>query len=127
MERRSFTLEFTTEAVNLVRERGVAVSQTSRDLGLHVNVLCKWVRAQWREGIPGRGKMRLDYAEVARLKRELANTKAERDILEKSHRLLRGGTIRPAGASSFGLNDPGADFPYFLGIEPSLPRFPYRR
>jgi Transposase len=51
MERQSFTLEFTTEAVNLVRERGVAVSQTSRDLGLHVNVQCKWVRAQWREGI----------------------------------------------------------------------------
>ncbi len=32
MERRSFTREFKLEAVKLVKERGVAVAQASRDL-----------------------------------------------------------------------------------------------
>ena len=87
MGRRSFTREFKTEAVKLVRDRGVAVSQAAQDLGLHVNVLRKWVRdaeASGDQAFPGRGKMRPDDAEVARLKRELAKTKAERDILKKA-------------------------------------------
>jgi transposase len=36
MERRKFSREFKLEAVKLVRERGVAVVQASRDLDLHV-------------------------------------------------------------------------------------------
>jgi transposase len=73
MGRRSFTREFKTEAVKLVRVRGVAVSQAAKDLGLHVNVLRKWVKDAELSGaqaFPGRGKMRPDDAEVARLKRE---------------------------------------------------------
>ncbi|MET3901427.1 transposase-like protein [Devosia sp. UYZn731] len=46
MERRKFSREFKLEAVRLVRERGVAVAQAAHDLGLHVNVLRKWVREQ---------------------------------------------------------------------------------
>jgi transposase len=87
MGRRSFTREFKTEAVKLVRVRGVAVSQAAKDLGLHVNVLRKWVKdaeLSGEQAFPGRGKMRPDDAEVARLKRELAKTKAERDILKKA-------------------------------------------
>ena len=34
MGRRSFTTEFKHEAVKLVRERGMTVSQASKDLGL---------------------------------------------------------------------------------------------
>jgi transposase len=33
---------------------------------------------------PGRGKQRPDDAEISRLRRELAKTKAERDILKKA-------------------------------------------
>ena len=87
MGRRSFTTEFKHEAVRLVRERGVAVSQAARDLGLHQNVLRKWVKDAAANGLaafPGRGKQRPDDAEVARLKRELAKTKTERDILKKA-------------------------------------------
>jgi len=39
-----FSREFKLEAVNLVRARGVSVAQASRDLGIHANVLRKWVR-----------------------------------------------------------------------------------
>lgn len=87
MGRRSFTREFKVEAIKLVRDRGVTVSQAAQDLGLHPNVLRKWVRdaqANVEQAFPGRGKQRPDDAEVARLRRELAKTKAERDILKKA-------------------------------------------
>jgi len=44
MGRRSFSREFKLEAVRLVRERGVSVAQAARDLDVHENVLCKWVK-----------------------------------------------------------------------------------
>jgi len=87
MGRRKFTPEFKLEAVKLVRERGMTASQAAKDLGLHVNVLRKWVKDAKEHGtqaFPGQGRMRPDDAEVARLKRELAKARAERDILKKA-------------------------------------------
>lgn len=86
-KRRVFSREFKVEAVRLVVERGVKVSQAAKDLGIHENVLRKWVRdnqADLKQSFPGRGRMKPDDAEVARLRRELAKTKAERDILKKA-------------------------------------------
>ena len=87
MGRRVFTTEFKHEAVRLVVERGVTVNQASRDLGLHPNVLRKWVKdakANGSAAFPGRGKQRPDDAEISRLRRELAKAQAERDILKKA-------------------------------------------
>jgi transposase len=87
MGRRKFTREFKLEAVKLVKERGVSASQAARDLGIGQNVMSRWVReaaADKTQAFPGRGQMKPDDAEVARLKRELAKTKAERDILKKA-------------------------------------------
>jgi transposase len=87
MERRSFSREFKLEAVKLVRERGVTVTQAAKDLGIAQSVLGRWVRqfaADKSQAFPGRGQMKPDDAEVARLKRELAKTKAERDFLKKA-------------------------------------------
>ena len=69
--RRLFTREFKLEAVKRVSERGVRVAQAARDLGIGENVL-------------GRGVMKAEDAELAQLRRELARTKAERDILKKA-------------------------------------------
>ena len=44
MERRKFTREFKLEAVKLIRERGVAVTQASHDLGVHQSQLRDWVK-----------------------------------------------------------------------------------
>ena len=44
MERRKFSREFKLEAVNLVRERGVSIAQTARDLDVHYNLLRGWVK-----------------------------------------------------------------------------------
>ncbi len=87
MGRRVFSREFKAEAVRLVVERGVKVRQAAKDLGIHENVLRKWVKdfaADPQQAFPGRGKMKPDDAEVARLRRELAKTKTERDILKKA-------------------------------------------
>lgn len=72
--------------LDLVTERGMTASQAARDLGIAPNIVSRWVReagANKKQAFPGRGQMKADDAEVARLKRELAKTKAERDILKK--------------------------------------------
>jgi transposase len=87
MGRRSFTREFKLESIKLVTERGMTISQAAKDLDLHPNVLRKWIRDHQAgpvQAFPGRGKQRADDAEVSRLRRELAQTKAERDILKKA-------------------------------------------
>jgi transposase len=87
MKRRVFTREFKLEAVKLVKDRGITVTQAAQDLGLSPSVLGRWVReasTDAKQAFPGRGQMKPDDAEVARLKRELAKTKAERDILKKA-------------------------------------------
>ena len=63
------------------------IEVAARDLGISQSVLGRWVReavADPKQAFPGRGQMKPDDAEVARLKRELAKTKAERDILKKA-------------------------------------------
>jgi transposase len=87
MERRRFTREFKVEAVKLVRERGVAVKQAGRDLGIHENVLRKWVKefgADPVQAFPGHGQMKPEQLEIERLRREVQKLKAERDILKKA-------------------------------------------
>ena len=87
MGRRFFTPEFKHESVKLVLERGVSIRLAAKDLGLHENVLRNWVKdakANKSSAFPGRGRQRPDDAEIARLRRELAKTKTERDILKKA-------------------------------------------
>lgn len=85
--RRAFTRAFKLEAVRLIRDRGVTVAQASRDLGVHENVLRKWVRdfeADPKQAFPGQGQMKPEQLEIERLRREVTKLKAERDILKKA-------------------------------------------
>ena len=85
--RRTFSREFKLEAVRLVTERGVAVAQAAKDLDVHENVLRKWVRElreEPQEAFPGNGKQKAQVAEIARLRKEVAKLKMERDILKKA-------------------------------------------
>lgn len=87
MGRRVFSREFKLEAVRLVRQRGVSVAQASRDLGVHENVIRKWVKQledDPLQAFPGQGRMKPEQAEIERLKREVQKLKAERDILKKA-------------------------------------------
>jgi len=87
MERRKFTREFKLEAVKLIRDRGVSVTQASRDLGVHQTVLRSWLKAYGDDPVPafpGHGQQKPEQAEIAALKREVTKLKAERDILKKA-------------------------------------------
>ncbi|GAA5544436.1 IS3 family transposase ISAtu4 [Brucella sp. NBRC 113783] len=81
MQRRIFSREYKLEAVKLVRERGVTVEQAARDLDVHENVLCKWVREYGddpSQSFPGKGQMKPEQLEIERLRKEVAKLKAER-------------------------------------------------
>lgn len=87
MERRKFTREFKLEAVRLIKERGVGVAQASRDLDVHQTVLRNWVRdfgVSPESAFPGHGQVKAEQLEIARLRKEVAKLKAERDILKKA-------------------------------------------
>ena len=87
VQKRRFSREFKLEAVKLVIERGVTVAQAAKDLDVHENVLRKWVRGlreEPQEAFPGNGKQKAQDAEIARLRKEVAKLKMERDILKKA-------------------------------------------
>lgn len=87
MQRRVFSREFKVEAVKLVRDRGVAVAQASRDLEVAESVLRRWMRdlaCDPAQAFPGHGQMKPEQQEIERLRREVAKLKAERDILKKA-------------------------------------------
>ena len=87
MERRRFTREFKLEAVKLIQERGVSYVRAAEDLGVHQTQLRSWVRALASDPehpFPGQGQMKPEQLEIARLKREVAKLKAERDILKEA-------------------------------------------
>src|SRR5262247_3600011 len=87
MERRKFTREFKLEAVRLIKDRGVSYVQASRDLGVHPSQLRDWVKKfadDPQHAFSGHGQMKPEQLEIARLKREVAKLKAERDILKNA-------------------------------------------
>lgn len=67
----------------MVRGADLSISQVAKDLGLHTNVLSRWCREQERDGVKAfRGLGVPRDEEVARLRRELARVKRERDFLK---------------------------------------------
>ncbi len=67
MGRRTFSREYKLEVVRLVRDRGVSVAQAARDLGVHENVLRKWVKEFGSDPVqafPGHGQMKPEQLEI---------------------------------------------------------------
>ena len=84
-KRRGYSPEFKREAVELSRTPGVTVAQIAEELGIGANMLSRWRREQAAAGenaFQGHGKARDE--EMARLKRELARVKKERDFLKEA-------------------------------------------
>ncbi len=85
--RRQYTKEFKQEAVQLVLSQGGNASVVARNLGLKPNMLNRWIRefkADSEHAFPGLGKLKEPDEELRRLRKELADTKMERDILKKA-------------------------------------------
>ena len=83
-----YTKEFREEAVKLVIEGGLSVPETSRRLSLPKSTLENWLKKHKEGNLDKIGKNHQPQSEleleITRLKRELAETKMERDILKKA-------------------------------------------
>lgn len=91
--KRTFTAEFKTEAVHLMRRRraeGVPLAQIARELDVRAALLWEWARK-----VDGRGTGTVDAGtlapagesleeEVRRLRREVAVLRQERDFAKKA-------------------------------------------
>jgi transposase len=86
--RKTFTKEFKWEAVRLLESGDKSVSELAVELGVRRNQLYKWqeqVRKHGEAAFGGSGRKPAEKeGEVARLRKELAEVKLERDILKKA-------------------------------------------
>jgi transposase len=85
--RRTYTREFKTEAVKLVTEKGYAVAEAARSLGVHETLLRSWkqaLQAQGDQAFPGQGNPPGVEEELRRLRAENKRLLAERDILKNA-------------------------------------------
>jgi transposase len=84
-QRRKYSAEFKREAVALTRQPGVSCRQIALEIGVNPNVLSRWRREADEatdKAFKGSGSPRDE--ELARLKRELARVKKERDFLREA-------------------------------------------
>ena len=95
--------EFKIEAVKLVTERGLPVTEVAARLGMSVHSLYAWIM---RYGKPQEHRQQKDdqHAELRRLRAELQPVTEERDILKRPPRTLPRspagvGPHQPPGAS----------------------------
>jgi transposase len=85
--RRTYTKEFKVEAVRLAESRDSKTTDIATNLGVSPNVLNRWIReyhADTQYTFPGQGKMKEPEEELRQLRKELEDTKMERDILKKA-------------------------------------------
>ncbi|MBF0473496.1 MAG: transposase, partial [Nitrospirae bacterium] len=83
-----YTKEFREEAVKLVTEGGLSIPEVGRRLSMPPTSISNWVKAYNNGKLSDVGKKHRVLSEgemeIARLKRELAEVKMERDILKKA-------------------------------------------
>lgn len=85
-----YTKEFREEAVKLAITEGVGISEAARRLSIWIKTLANWVRAAKAGKLESVGQHQKPLtemeAELGRVKRELAEVKMERDLLENISR-----------------------------------------
>ena len=95
--RQFYTQEFKEEAVSLVENGGLTVAEVSRRLSVSQQTLRNWIKKYRQNGQVSGGRPVTDIeAENSRLRKELAETRLEKEILKKAMAYLakepRGGT-----------------------------------
>ncbi len=85
---RPYDLEFRTRAVELARTSGLPRAQVARDLGLNPETLRLWVKQSAVDAGERTGLTTDERTELARLRRENAVLREEREILKKAARFF---------------------------------------
>jgi transposase len=84
-KRRRFDRDFQEGAVRLVLETGKPIAQVARELGINDGTLGNWVARERRSRQRGDGALSEDErVELARLRRENAELRMQRDVLKRS-------------------------------------------
>lgn len=85
MSRIRYTAEFKAEAVKQITERGHAVVEVAKRLGISDKSLYVWLKqSQPRSQSPVKDDVLALKNEISRMKAELKRTTEERDILKKA-------------------------------------------
>ena len=83
-----YTKELREEAVKLITEGGLSIPEVGRRLSVAASTLRYWVKANREGKLKDVGKQQRPLTEVemelARVKRELAEVRMERDLLKKA-------------------------------------------
>jgi transposase len=85
--RRKHSAEFKREAVRLASEPGRTMREVASNLGVDRNLLQRWkseIGAHGASAFPGNGRAKASDEEVLQLRKDLARTQQERDILKKA-------------------------------------------
>jgi transposase len=83
-KRKKYDREFREGAVRIVEETGKPIAQVARDLGVNEGTLGNWVQRA-RDARDGSSSLsKDDYAELKRLRAEVAELRMERDVLKRS-------------------------------------------
>lgn len=82
--RRRFTKEFKADAVALVLDGDRSIASVARDLGIGETNLGNWVRQARIDRGDRPGLTTTERAELARLRRENARLRMERDLLKRA-------------------------------------------
>ena len=83
-KRRNYTREFKVQAVQMVTQQGLSVTEVARDLGIHPSLLQKWKKQlgeQAEQAFPGNGRLTPEQEELRKLREEVRQLRMERDIL----------------------------------------------
>jgi len=86
-KRKVYTPEFKLEAIRLLENSKLTVTEVAQDLGVAPGRLRAWRRELAKGGnnaFPGHGNLTELEAENRRLQRDLAKVKKERDFLKKA-------------------------------------------
>ena len=83
--RRTYDRQFKIDAVRLLKESGKTATEIADNLGIKRDLLSRWkkeIADETKKAFTGKGNPRDE--EMARLKKEIADIRMERDILKKA-------------------------------------------
>jgi transposase len=88
MQTKTYTPEFRAEVVKLVLAQGLSLEEAAQRIAMPKGTLANWVstakRGKAGTVMPGSRTVPELEAEVARLRKELAETRMERDVVKKA-------------------------------------------
>ena len=86
-KRKKYTKEFKLDAISLVRDQNLSITEASRNLGIGNQMLGRWIKEAENEdgqAFRANGKLTPDQEEIRKLKSQVKRLEMEREILKKA-------------------------------------------